>query len=289
MAKKENSILQLILSLTGITLIAALLLSSVYIATKDPIEQKKIEKNNAAKIAVLPGFNLENGTLNEQKVFSEELNDSLTVTLAYMDNQFFGAAVATYTNKAFSGRFDIMVGFDKEGNILNTEVLGHQETPGLGDKIDKKKNVFPVQFIGKNPNTNKLSVKKDGGEVDAIATFVSMVDLLMQGYVPALAESLGLFIPLIVVNCIVLGRAEAFASKNSIFDSFLDGLGMGLGFTFALFLIGSVREILGSGSIFDYRFMENTELLIFVLAPGAFIVMGFIIAAVRFFQTKKSS
>jgi len=119
-----------------------------------------------------------------------------------------------------------------------------------------------------------------------IATFVSIVDLLIQGFVPALAESLGLFIPLIVVNCIVLGRAEAFASKNKIFDSLLDGLGMGMGFTFALFLIGSVREILGSGSIFDYKFMANTELLIFVLAPGAFIVMGFIIAAVRAFQTK---
>jgi electron transport complex protein RnfE len=119
-----------------------------------------------------------------------------------------------------------------------------------------------------------------------IATFVSIVDLLMQGFVPALAESLGLFIPLIVVNCIVLGRAEAFASKNKIFDSLLDGAGMGLGFTFALFLIGSVREILGSGAIFNFKFMENTETLIFVLAPGAFIVMGFIIAAVRLFQTK---
>jgi electron transport complex protein RnfE len=119
-----------------------------------------------------------------------------------------------------------------------------------------------------------------------IATFVSIVDMLIQGYVPALAESLGLFIPLIVVNCIVLGRAEAFACKNSIFDSFLDGLGMGLGFTFALFLIGSVREILGSGSIFDFKFMENTEILIFVLAPGAFFVMGFIIAAMRALQTR---
>jgi electron transport complex protein RnfE len=82
----------------------------------------------------------------------------------------------------------------------------------------------------------------------------------------------------------VLGRAEAFASKNSIFDSFLDGIGMGLGFTFALFLIGSVREILGSGSIFDFKFIQNSELLIFVLAPGAFIVMGLIIATVRAFQ-----
>jgi electron transport complex protein RnfE len=84
----------------------------------------------------------------------------------------------------------------------------------------------------------------------------------------------------------VLGRAEAFACKNKIFDSLLDGIGMGLGFTFALFLIGSVREILGSGSIFNFKFMENTEILIFVLAPGAFIVMGFIIAAMRALQTR---
>ena len=121
-----------------------------------------------------------------------------------------------------------------------------------------------------------------------IATFTSVVDLLIQGYVPVLAESLGLFIPLIAVNCIVFARAESFAGKNKIFDSFLDGLGMGIGFTFALLLIGSVREILGSGSIFDYKFIDNSEILIFVLAPGAFFVMGFIIAAIRFFQTSKN-
>jgi len=121
-----------------------------------------------------------------------------------------------------------------------------------------------------------------------IATFTSMVDLLIQGYVPVLAESLGLFIPLIAVNCIVFARVESFAGKNKIFDSTLDGLGMGIGFAFALFLIGSIREILGSGSIFDYQFMQNSEILIFVLAPGAFFVMGFIIAAIRFFQTKKT-
>ena len=120
-----------------------------------------------------------------------------------------------------------------------------------------------------------------------VATFVSVIDLLIQGFIPALADSLGLFIPLIAVNCIVMGRAEAFACKNTIFNSFLDGIGMGLGFTFALLLIGAVREILGNGSIFDYKFMENTEMLIFVLAPGAFIVMGLIIAAIRAFQTKR--
>jgi electron transport complex protein RnfG len=168
MSKKQTSIFQLALTLTCIALVAALLLSAVYMVTKEPIEKIKIEKNNAAKVAVLPGFNMETGTLDDVPILPDGLTDPLTVTLAYMDNELFGAAVATYTNMAFSGRFDIMVGFDKEGNILNTAVLGHQETPGLGDKIDKKKSAFPVQFAGKNPNTNKIFVKKDGGEIDAI-------------------------------------------------------------------------------------------------------------------------
>ncbi len=111
-----------------------------------------------------------------------------------------------------------------------------------------------------------------------IATFVTLVDLLMAGYTPALHEQLGLYIPLIVVNCIVLGRAEAFASKHGVWLSFLDGLGMGLGFTFALFLLGSTREILGSGSILGYKFIHGDGMLVFVLAPGAFIALGYIIA-----------
>ncbi len=115
-----------------------------------------------------------------------------------------------------------------------------------------------------------------------IATFVSIVDLLIQGFVPALGESLGLFIPLIVVNCIVLGRAEAFASKNSVFDSMLDGIGMGLGFTLSLTLVGAVREILGSGSIFGFQFIPETyNILVFVLAPGAFIVLGLLLPLLR--------
>lgn len=118
-----------------------------------------------------------------------------------------------------------------------------------------------------------------------IATFVSIVDLLIQGFVPALGESLGLFIPLIVVNCIVLGRAEAFASKNTVFDSMLDGIGMGLGFTISLTVIGAIREILGSGSIFGYTFLPaSTNILVFVLAPGAFFVLGFVMAFIRHLQ-----
>lgn len=120
-----------------------------------------------------------------------------------------------------------------------------------------------------------------------IATFVSMIDLLIQGFLPALSASLGVFIPLIVVNCIVLGRAEAFANKNTVLDSLLDGLGMGIGFTIALTLIGGIREILGSGSFLGFQFIPSEyNMLIFVLAPGAFIVFGFVMAAVRYFVNK---
>jgi Na+-translocating ferredoxin:NAD+ oxidoreductase subunit E len=112
-----------------------------------------------------------------------------------------------------------------------------------------------------------------------IATFVTLVEMVMQAYIPALYESLGLFIPLIVVNCIVLGRAEAFAAKNSVLKSLFDGLGMGLGFTMALTLLGAARELLGTGKIFSMTiFAENYGMLIFVLAPGAFIALAYLIA-----------
>ncbi|MCR5696660.1 MAG: electron transport complex subunit E [Marinilabiliaceae bacterium] len=112
-----------------------------------------------------------------------------------------------------------------------------------------------------------------------IATFVTVLQMIMQAYVPDLYASLGLFIPLIVVNCIVLGRAEAFATKNTPADSFFDGLGIGLGFTLALTLLGAVRELLGSGMIFGVRIWSETYgALAFVLAPGAFIVLGYLIA-----------
>jgi Na+-translocating ferredoxin:NAD+ oxidoreductase subunit E len=114
-----------------------------------------------------------------------------------------------------------------------------------------------------------------------IATFVTIVDLVMQAYVPALYETLGIFIPLIVVNCIVLGRAEAYASKNTIWSSFIDGAGMGLGFTMALGVLGTIREILGSGSFFGYKFIKGDGILVFILAPGAFIALGYLIAVVN--------
>ena len=110
-----------------------------------------------------------------------------------------------------------------------------------------------------------------------IASFVTIIQMVMQAYVPALYQSLGVFIPLIVVNCIILGRAEAFASKNGAIDSILDGIGIGLGFTLSLTVIGAVREILGSGAIFGHSLgIADYTPLIFVLAPGAFLVLGYV-------------
>ena len=115
--------------------------------------------------------------------------------------------------------------------------------------------------------------------VVVIATFVSVAEMLIHAYFPVIYDSLGIFIPLIVVNCIVLGRAEAFAAKNTVFSSALDGIGMGLGFTFALTLLGLVRELLGTGKVFgQIVFPDSYGALIFVLAPGAFIALGYLIA-----------
>lgn len=120
-----------------------------------------------------------------------------------------------------------------------------------------------------------------------IASFVTILQMLMQAYLPALNESLGIFIPLIVVNCILLGRAEAFASRNTVLDSLLDGIGIGLGFTLALTLLGSTREILGNGSIFAcHIYPSDYSELIFVLAPGAFIALGLLIALFNSLRTK---
>ncbi len=113
-----------------------------------------------------------------------------------------------------------------------------------------------------------------------IASFVTVLQMVMQAWTPALYSALGIFIPLIVVNCILLGRAESFASKNTVGASLCDGLGIGLGFTAALTLIGALRETLGAGTIFGLRlFPADYAPLVFILAPGAFIVLGFIIAA----------
>ncbi|MFP4471356.1 MAG: RnfABCDGE type electron transport complex subunit E [Bacteroidales bacterium] len=114
-----------------------------------------------------------------------------------------------------------------------------------------------------------------------IASFVTVVDLVMAGYAPALHEQLGIFIPLIVVNCVVLGRAEAFASRQNLVSSIIDGLGMGLGFAMALTILGAVRELFGNYSFFGMKLLDTDGILVFILPPGAFIALGFLIAFIN--------
>jgi electron transport complex protein RnfE len=143
-----------------------------------------------------------------------------------------------------------------------------------------------ISLAGKYiPNTVRIPCY-----IVVIASFVTIVDLLIKAFSPELNAALGIFIPLIVVNCIILGRAEAFASKNGLLYSILDALGMGVGFTLALLLLSSVREVLGSGSIFGFSFGEGfTPILVFALPPGAFAGLGFIIAAVIYLEKRKES
>ena len=125
--------------------------------------------------------------------------------------------------------------------------------------------------------------------VVVIASFVTIVQMTMEAFVPSLYKALGVFVPLIVVNCIILARAEAFAQKNTVVASILDGLGMGIGFTIALTTLGAIREMLGNGSVFNIRFVgENAStILVFILSPGAFIALGYLIAVVNRLKGKK--
>ncbi len=123
--------------------------------------------------------------------------------------------------------------------------------------------------------------------IAVIATFVTMIDLLLQAYIPSLSDSLGLFIPLIVVNCIIFARAEAFASKNGVLKSAADGLGMGLGFTLALSVISAVREILGAGTILGYSVGISTPATVMILPPGGFLTLGLILGIINIIKEKK--
>lgn len=125
--------------------------------------------------------------------------------------------------------------------------------------------------------------------VVVIASFVTIVEMVLKAYAPSISESLGLYIPLIVVNCIILGRAEAFASKNGFVKSAVDGLGMGLGFTAALCIIGSIRELLGAGSIFGFPIFGNgfQPMTIMILPPGAFLTLGLIVMVINIVSSKR--
>ncbi len=145
-------------------------------------------------------------------------------------------------------------------------------------------NIF-ISLI-KNVTPDKIRIPV---YVVVIAAFVSIVDMSMAAYLPALHKSLGLFIPLIVVNCIILGRAEAFANKNNVINSIADGIGMGLGFTLALTVVATIREVLGNGTWLNIKVMPSTydPMLITLLAPGAFITLGFLMALMNMIKEKK--
>jgi len=165
MSKRESTFGNMLMALLIISLVSSTALGFVYEFTKEPIRLVEINKINSAIQAVVPAFDNQPAT-EFYRVASDQ--DSLTFYPARTNGELVGTAVETYTNKGFSGLIKLMVGFAPDGSIINISVLQHQETPGLGDKIDIKKSNFSLQFIGKNPETFKLSVKKDRGDVDAI-------------------------------------------------------------------------------------------------------------------------
>ncbi len=156
-----------------------------------------------------------------------------------------------------------------------------------------KENAVFVLFLGLCPTLGVTTSAVNGLGMGLATTFVLVmsnlvVSLVMKGYVPALFDALGLFIPLIVVNCVVLGRAEAFASKNTIWTSIVDGAGMGLGFTMALTVLGAVRELLGSGAFFGMKLISGDGMLLFILPPGAFLALGYLIVLANMIKEKTS-
>ncbi len=164
MAKRESTFVNMTVTLVVISAIAALALGYVNKITEEPIRLAQEKKLKEALKVVLPEFE----NITTKMVKPEDAEDSLTCYIADKGGEIVGVAVKTYTMKGFSGFVQIMVGFKPDGSIVNTAVLQHAETPGLGDKMDVKKSNFPTQFIGKNPKDFNLTVKKDGGDVDAI-------------------------------------------------------------------------------------------------------------------------
>lgn len=165
MAKKESSFFNMVSTLMVVTLLAAGLLGSVYALTKEPIRLAELKKKNDAIKAVIPEFN-NNPSEEFLKIGMD--GDSLTLYTARLDSAIVGTAVETFTNNGFSGRFTLMVGFAPGGSILDVAVIKHEETPGLGDKMEIGKSDFHVQFQGKHPDNFKLMVTKDKGDVNSI-------------------------------------------------------------------------------------------------------------------------
>lgn len=165
MAKKESTFVSMVATLIVVTLVAAGLLGSVYALTKEPIRLAELKKKNEAIRVVVPGF--DNEPSEEVKKVAVD-GDTLYFYTARKGDEILGTAAETFTNKGFSGEFKLMVGFSPDGSITDIAVIKHAETPGLGDKMERDKSDFNVQFMGQHPDNFKLAVKKDRGDVDAI-------------------------------------------------------------------------------------------------------------------------
>ncbi|MEN8230114.1 MAG: RnfABCDGE type electron transport complex subunit G [Bacteroidota bacterium] len=183
MAKKESTFISMLTTLFGVTLLSAGLLGSVYALTKEPIRLAELKKKNEAIQVVVPGFDNE-PSLEVEKIFMD--GDTLYFYTARKGDEILGTAVETFTNNGFSGEFKLMVGFRQDGSIIDIAVIKHAETPGLGDKMQKGKSDFSVQFMGKHPDNFNLAVKKDRGDVDAITastiTSRAYCDAVLRAY-----------------------------------------------------------------------------------------------------------
>ncbi len=186
MAKKESTFLSMVLTLFMVTLVAAGLLGSVYALTKEPIRLAELKKKNEAIQVVVPGFDNE-PSQEVERIFMD--GDSLYLYTARLGEEILGTAVETFTNKGFSGEFKLMVGFAPDGSIIDIAVIKHAETPGLGDKMEKGKSDFSVQFMGKHPDSFNIAVTKDRGDVDAITAST----ITSRAYCDAVTRAYGAF------------------------------------------------------------------------------------------------
>jgi len=186
MAKKESTFVSMVATLFVVTLVAAGLLGSVFALTKEPIRLAELKKKNEAIQVVVPGFDNE-PSQEVERIFMD--GDSLYLYTARKGEEVLGTAVETFTNMGFSGEFKLMVGFAPDGSIIDIAVIKHAETPGLGDKMEKGKSDFSVQFMGMHPNSFNLAVRKDRGDVDAITAST----ITSRAYCDAVTRAYGAF------------------------------------------------------------------------------------------------
>jgi len=186
MAKKESTFLSMVMTLFMVTLVAAGLLGSVFALTKEPIRLAELKKKNEAIQVVVPGFDNE-PSQEVERIFVD--GDSLYLYTARKGEEILGTAVETFTNIGFTGEFKLMVGFAPDGSIIDIAVIKHAETPGLGDKMEKGKSDFSVQFMGKHPDSFNIAVKKDRGDVDAITAST----ITSRAYCDAVTRAFGAF------------------------------------------------------------------------------------------------